>query len=224
VASDRKSADARFAAVVRALRVAKPVALRAVCANGDEHAIAIVGQRGHYDRAARSLLALGATLAHCLDSEGHVTESIAVGTESAEAAGSAAAGAHQVRTVNQDLAALMKIVTEAQDKVGLRYEAQLTHIREMAQQTTNAAVGVMKVAADRARHLEGAVLRLTLAREHELNERERELHKLAAEIQRDRDSDDEEADEKMDPVIREIIDIAKGGMSMPNGKAKAKPE
>lgn len=215
MATPRRNPDRRVADLVRALKLAKPAALRAVSPEGVETGVAMVGERGKYERAARTLIALGADVAHCLDSSGQVTESIAVGSTAPEDGDTQRRA--EVRTRDQELAGLLRVVVDAQDKGMGRFTEILEAQRRMAEQLTNAAVGVMRAATDRASKLEGLVLRMTLTREQELLTREKELKKLAREVHA-LDVEHEEGSgehEAPDPIMARIVEVAERAVGIP---------
>jgi len=225
MATDRRNPDRRVLEIVRALKLARPHTLLAVTADGDQQRVALTGERGRYERAARTLLAYGAQLAHCLDADGQITESINVGEQpSAEDAAERARRASE-SSRDKDLRETMRILVEHGDKTGQRYEGILKEQGTILRQVTEASVNVMRAASERAARLEGAVLRLVLSRERELIDRERSLAKLTRQLQREAEEAGEgtdaevvevEGEDSLSPTMRRILTVAERAMGIPS--------
>ena len=65
--------------VAAALRRLKPKRIIAIARDGEETEVSIVGERGQYERAFRTLTSLGAVQARCLDADGAVCEVLPLG-------------------------------------------------------------------------------------------------------------------------------------------------
>lgn len=200
----RVSAGSSLGVLIRAIRIADPHSMVAIDREGAETPIAMTGSRGKWERGARTLISLGAVQARMLDADGAVTEVISCGEADASEPGTAPA-----RSVSSEVASLLKLVLEAQDKAIQRHTEQkreeISAMHEMMREVTTAAISVMKTTADRAERLETLLMKTTAKRERDLGEALRSVEQLAA------DNAEAAPDENpADAMMGELLNLAVG--------------
>lgn len=238
----------RLARTLEKFRRLKPASIIAVSEDGDETTIAITGMRGRYERAARALIASEAVSCRLLDAEGQLLEALNVtnakkGPENGDAP-SGAFDVEDVRTAQEereerrgaevdDVRELVKIALDAAERarkadLEVFKETRAADALMMKAQTetlstvTQAAVGMMNTAAERAERLETMLVEMNQRHTKELRaigmqldaEREERL-RLAAEA----------GDGSADKMIERLIfgekkpEEPKPEESKPNGSA-----
>jgi len=191
--------------VAAALRRLKPKRIIAIARDGEETEVSIVGERGQYERAFRTLTSLGAVQARCLDADGAVCEVLPLGPTDesfapAVPAPAASASAPSTRAASAEVAELLRITLEAQDRAVAR---QTDILREV----TDAAVSIMRLSsqaaqasADRADKLERMLQAISVKRERELAAAAERMSELPPEA--GAPSPVEQADEMMMQVLK----------------------
>lgn len=199
----RPSGSRSLGVLVAGLKRAKPASCVAVADSGDETPVALTGQRGRYERAARSLLSLQAVQVRCLDADGAVAEVIVVGETPEELGGDGP----RARDVPGEVERLVRIALDARDRDRGRD-------LEMMDSVIQAAVGVLKVAGDRLEKLDAQASLNQRKRERELDERASELAQLAAENMTGAAGTDTEAD----TALKELVAAVSGSRITTNKK------
>lgn len=245
MASD--SPAVRLARTLEKLRRLKPASIIATDEDGHETKIAITGMRGRYERAARSLIAAEAVKCRLLDAEGGTLEvlNVLAAKKGPETDGSLPDGAYDVdedererRAAREeerrgaevdDVRELVKISLDAAERARAADLAMFKESRasdaammkantETLQTLTQAAVGLMATASERAERLEAMLVEMNASHRKELRalamqleaEREERL-RLAAEA----------GDNSADKMIEKLIFGEKKPEepSKPNGAA-----
>jgi hypothetical protein len=207
-----RSVHRRTSVVLAALRRIKPDSVVCVDCDGAETVVAISGQRGRYERAARSIVALNATTARCINAEGTVAEVLVVDPDAdatTESTSESSAAAKLAKRVDE-VTVLVKVALDAADRATQRIIDSNKDSNEALTRAVDTALSVLKVTADRAERLELLVGRLTGKRERELAEAYRELSRLPAGGKTADDSDgaDDEADKKAEALLDKLIGMA----------------
>lgn len=167
--------------IARALKRIAPAAIIAVVDGEDVH-VALTSSRGKWDRAAETIVNLGASSVRLLDDSGRVLDVLALDDgERAPAAPTAPRG--ESRDAPADVERLLRAALEAQDVATQR-------LASVYGETLRAAIDIMRAASARAEALD----RLLLSR---LRERERELDAIASEIENSKSESSDGTIEKM---------------------------
>lgn len=192
----------RLARVLAKLRALKPDSLVAVDETGDEHEIAITGNRSRYERAARGVVSVGGVSCRLIK-DGKVLEVLEVRKPEelapATSSSSSAELAANVRRVD-DVRELVKIALDAADRMRSRD-------LEVLAKVTDAAVGIMNTAAARAERLEATLAEHTARKERELARLARQVEELGA-------GADDNAGSKADELLEKLL-----GLATPSEKA-----
>jgi len=204
----RPSGSRSLGAIVAGLKRCKPASLVAVALDGEETPVALTGQRGRYERAARSLVSLEAVQVRCMDADGAVAEVIAIGDSADD--GDAPTG--KGRDVPGEVERLMKITLDALDKARGRD-------LDMMAEVVGAAVSVLKTVADRFEKVDAQLALNQRKRERELDERSESLAQLVAETAAAGTADDDAAaTTEGNEALKQLLDAVKESKLTTNKK------
>jgi hypothetical protein len=161
---------------------------------GDEHEIAITGNRSRYERAARGVISVGGVSCRLIK-DGKVLEVLEVRRpeELAPTSSSASGELANVRRVD-DVRELVKIALDAADRMRSRD-------LEVLAKVTDAAVGIMNTAAARAERLETTLAEHTARKERELARLARQVEELGA-------GAEDTAGSKADELLEKLLGLA----------------
>jgi hypothetical protein len=205
------SATARLARVLAQLRRLKPAGIVAIDAMGDESHIAIIGQRGRYERAARNLISINAVSARLVDKDGALLDTVTI-VDATETPPAALLAGEELAPSSvpkgnrvDDVRDLVKIALDAADRARARDVEVLSKV-------IDAAVGVMSAAGERAERLEAMLLEQTARKE-------RELSLLARKLEAASLGSGEDVPSKADELLEKLLGLATGDVPKANGKS-----
>ncbi len=192
---DSESPAFRLSRVLAKLRALKPDSLVAVDETGDEHEIAITGNRSRYERAARGVISVGGVSCRLIK-DGKVLEVLEVRRPEELAPTSSSGSAELAANVRRvdDVRELVKIALDAADRMRSRD-------LEVLAKVTDAAVGIMNTAAARAERLEATLAEHTARKERELARLQRQVEELGA-------GADDNAGSKADELLEKLLGLA----------------
>lgn len=196
--ADAAGTDSLRARVAAALKRARPAGVVAVDRKGADVHIALTGQRMRWERAAASVVKLDAVRVRMLDGDGGVIEVLDLVDENERLDDVTGAAP------KSELAALMRIALDAQDKAVARQQ-------DLVRDVVTSAVELMKSATDRADKLERMLTRLAMERERGIDRTVRELAADAARGAREDDGPD------MSDALMMVL-AQRLGIPMPPGK------